>query len=96
MNRWQRVWAYILQRLGEPSTWAGIVAVITGLGMNVTPEKAEAIAMIGTTLSGILLMATREGANTATNPTLPAAVKGELPDPKAPIVPPKAEEPPAP
>lgn len=90
MNRWERVGAYILQRLGEPTTWAGISTIATALlGLNVPPEKQAAIVTLGTTVAGLLLMVAREGRSVPENPSLPTTIKGEMPEPKPPIVPPK-------
>lgn len=86
MNRWERLCAFVLQRLSEPSTWAGIVTVVTGLGVSVSPERRDAIATIGTTIAGLLLMVAREGRSLPDNPSLPATIKGEMPDQKPPIV----------
>lgn len=88
MAFWARVGAYTLQRLGEPSTWAGIFTVATGVGITVAPQMQTEITTLGTSLVGILLMAAREGRNKPDNPSLPTVCKGEMPDPKPVIVPP--------
>jgi hypothetical protein len=86
---WKRVGAYVLQRLGEPTTWAGIITAGTALlGWTVPPDKQAAIVTIGTTAAGILLMAAREGRNKPDNPSVVTTIKGEMPPPKPAIVPP--------
>lgn len=88
---WQRIGAYLLQRGGEPSTWAGLVTVATALGVNWAPEKWQAISTIGAFIAGTLLAAAREGRNKPDNPSLPTTCKGEMPEPKPAIVPPSTD-----
>lgn len=89
---WQRVGGYTLQRLGEPTTWAGITIIVTGVtGVTVQPELQAAIVSFGSGIAGILLMAAREGRNKPDNPSLPTACKGEMPQPKPAIVPPSTD-----
>ena len=38
---------YVLERLKEKSTWRGLVALITALGVTLSPEQAEAIVACG-------------------------------------------------
>lgn len=44
---------YILNRLGERSTWAGITMIATAFGMPITPEQQAAIQIVGVMLAGL-------------------------------------------
>lgn len=71
----------VWRRLAEPSTWAGIVALVTGvLGVTLDPEQREAVVAAGVALVGLLSVFIREaspsqvaksmvGAATSDNPT---------------------------
>lgn len=86
---WQRIGAYVLLRLREPSTWSGIIGVATALtGWNISPEKQAAVITIGTTISFLLLIPAREGRVKADNPSIGATISGEMPPAKPAIVPP--------
>jgi hypothetical protein len=41
---------FVLNRLREPSTWRGIVMVVTVFGVNLTPEEALAVASVGASI----------------------------------------------
>jgi hypothetical protein len=45
---------YILDRLKEPSTWRGILAMITAVGVKLHPELQEAIISAGLALIGMV------------------------------------------
>jgi len=47
---------YVLNRLKEPSTWRGIVTVLTLLGINIDPEQAIAIGSVGASVVGLINM----------------------------------------
>lgn len=51
---------YILERLKEASTWRGIMAFLTGIGLAISPEMQAEIITIGLSAIGILGMATKE------------------------------------
>jgi hypothetical protein len=52
---------FLLRRLREPSTWAGIVTVITALaGWQLDDAQRDAIVLAGTSLVGLLLVFTKE------------------------------------
>lgn len=53
---------WILRRLNEPSTWRGIVAILTAFGMTITPEMAEKIVALGLALIGIINLIRTENA----------------------------------
>ena len=44
---------WLLARLREPSTWRGLVWILTVSGVLLTPEQAEAIMLAGMALAGL-------------------------------------------
>ena len=50
--------AYILARAKEPSTWRGLILLLTALGIPVAPELANAIVTIGLAAAGAIGIAT--------------------------------------
>jgi hypothetical protein len=46
--------SFIKDRLKEPSTWRGLAAFATGMGVAISPAQAEAIIAAGFALVGIL------------------------------------------
>jgi len=61
---------WLLPRLKEPSTWRGIVWILTVCGVLLTPEQAEAIMLAGMAIAGLLGVFLADESKT---------VKGELP-----------------
>ena len=55
---------WILARLREPSSWRGIVWLLTGFGLTLRPDQAEAIATAGMALAGLLGVFLRDEPNT--------------------------------
>lgn len=45
---------WLLARLKEPSTWRGLVWLLTVCGVLLTPEQTEAIVLAGMSLAGLL------------------------------------------
>lgn len=45
---------FLLERLGEASTWRGIVAMVTALGVVLQPDQVEAIIAAGLALIGMI------------------------------------------
>ncbi len=45
---------FIIERLGETSTWRGVVSVLTGVGIKIRPDLSEYIISIGLSLIGIV------------------------------------------
>jgi len=39
--------AFFLRRLKEPSTWRGIIALLTAFGLTLSPDQKEAIIALG-------------------------------------------------
>jgi hypothetical protein len=50
---------YIVERLQEPSTWRGIIMLLTSLGVGIAPEMITAIVTAGTGLAGIVGVVTK-------------------------------------
>jgi hypothetical protein len=45
---------YLLERLQEPSTWRGMILVLTSLGIGIAPDLITPIIAAGTGLAGIV------------------------------------------
>lgn len=45
---------YVIDRLKEASTWRGIVAFATALGVGLTPEQSNAIIAVGLGIIGVI------------------------------------------
>jgi hypothetical protein len=45
---------YILERLNETSTWRGAIGILTGLGVKLRPDLAEAIVSAGMSAMGLI------------------------------------------
>ncbi len=45
---------YLLARLQERSTWLGMIALATGFGVSITPDLANAVITIGSTIAGVV------------------------------------------
>lgn len=45
---------YILDRLSEPSTWRGIISMITALGVKLRPDLMDAIMTAGLGAMGVI------------------------------------------
>lgn len=89
---WKRLWAYALQRLAEPSTWAALIGLGTyWTGKVVPPEQQTMITDLGITVVLGLIAASRDGRNKPDNPSLGTVIKGVMPPPKPAIVPPSTE-----
>ena len=53
-TKFRRVVGYLQQQLQEASTWRGMVVIATALGMQIAPDKVDAIVAAGLGLSGLL------------------------------------------
>jgi hypothetical protein len=49
---------YILNRAKEPSTWRGLVLLLTAIGIPVAPQMADAIITLGLAIAGLVGVAT--------------------------------------
>lgn len=45
---------YILDRLGESSTWRGLTVLLTGLGVGIQPEMIDHIVATGLAIAGLI------------------------------------------
>lgn len=50
---------YLLERLGEASTWRGIVMLLTALGVSIKPELQEGIVSTGLAIAGLVGVVTK-------------------------------------
>lgn len=53
---------WLLNRLREPSTWRGLVWLLTALGVSLSPEAWAHITTIGMAAAGLIGVLTREKA----------------------------------
>jgi len=54
---------WMLERLQEPSTWRGLVWLLTAAGVAVSPDLAEKIAVAGMAVAGLLGVVLKERGN---------------------------------
>lgn len=45
---------YIINRAKEPSTWRGLILILTAIGVPVAPAMAEAIVSVGLAVAGLV------------------------------------------
>ena len=45
---------YVVNRAKEASTWRGVVMLLTALGLNISPEIADAIIGVGIAVAGLV------------------------------------------
>lgn len=46
--------SYILERAKEPSTWRGLVLLLTALGVPIAPAMADAVITAGLAVAGLI------------------------------------------
>ena len=51
---------YLLDRLGEASTWRGIIMLLTALGVSIKPELQESIVSTGLAIAGFVGVVTKD------------------------------------
>ena len=49
---------YLLERMREPSTWRGVIMLLTAIGVPVAPAMADAIISVGLAVAGLIGVAT--------------------------------------
>jgi len=54
---------YLIERLKEPSTWRGLTALLTAVGVALSPEQVNAIVSTGLALIGLLGVFTKDKGN---------------------------------
>jgi len=55
-----KVLRFVADRLKERSTWLGILALLTAVGVGLSPEQIEAIAASGMAAGGLILAFTKD------------------------------------
>ncbi len=45
---------YLIERFQEPSTWRGFILILTAFGVQIAPDKIEAIVTGGLFLAGLI------------------------------------------
>ena len=45
---------YFIEKLKEPSTWKGLVWLVTAFGVALSPDEKEAIAALGMSIAGLI------------------------------------------
>lgn len=60
---------YLISRLREPSTWRGIIMLLTAAGVQIQPQMIEVIVSCGMALAGLIgvVSADKKTDNTETN-----------------------------
>ena len=51
---------YIVERAKEPSTWRGVILLLTAIGVPIAPVMAEAIVSVGLAVAGLIGIATSD------------------------------------
>lgn len=46
--------SYVISRLREASTWRGLVALATALGVSMSPEQMDSIVAAGLAIIGVI------------------------------------------
>lgn len=49
---------YLLSRAKEPSTWRGLILILTAIGVPIAPALAESIVAVGLAVAGLIGVAT--------------------------------------
>jgi hypothetical protein len=62
---------YIISRLNETSTWRGVIALLTGVGVKIRPDLTEAIISAGMSAMGIINILRKEKKNDAVDSVAP-------------------------
>ena len=47
---------YVVNRAKEASTWRGVIMLLTAVGLNISPEMADAIISVGIAVAGAVGM----------------------------------------
>lgn len=45
---------YLIERLKEPSTWRGVILLLTACGVPIAPANAEQIVSVGLAVAGLI------------------------------------------
>lgn len=52
--------SYLIDRAKEPSTWRGIVLLLTAVGVPMAPAMSEAIVSVGLAVAGLIGVVTAD------------------------------------
>ena len=52
--RLQNLLSYLVARMGEGSTWAGLVLILTAAGITLNAEQRDAITAVGLGIAGLI------------------------------------------
>lgn len=52
--------SYLINRAKEPSTWRGIVLLLTAVGVPMAPAMSEAIVSVGLAVAGLIGVVTAD------------------------------------
>lgn len=51
---------FFAARLKEPTTWGGLIVILTGIGVHLSPEMSNAIISTGVAVGGLLMILLKE------------------------------------
>lgn len=54
---------YVIKRLSERSTWAGLGVILAVAGINVSPESVETLVSTATAVGGVIAIITKTSGN---------------------------------
>lgn len=57
---WKAGFAFILARLNERTTWLGLIALATALGLQIAPEHYELIVQAGLVTGGFIAVVVKD------------------------------------
>jgi len=63
---WQTIKTYVIENASQPSTWRGVIYVLTAAGVQLSPDQQNAIVSIGLGLAGLVALVFKDktgGAN---------------------------------
>ena len=60
MKKYNSTLLYLLERLYEPSTWRGIILVLTAAGVHISPELEKSIVSVGLSVVGLIGILTKD------------------------------------
>lgn len=78
---------WFLARLCEPSTWRGLVWLMTVAGLSLRPDQAEAIVAAGMALAGLLGVFLADEPKTVKTEVPPIELQGRIEPADAPVDP---------
>ena len=59
---------YLIDRLSEPSTWRGIISLLTALGVKLRPDLTDAIVSAGLGAMGVINVVRKEKTDATNTP----------------------------